>query len=402
MSTALTPHSVDSYLLVASGFIAALLLRRLVDGPSAQERIDANLPAFPPGLPFIGNVHQVAGRRPELQFTEWSKTLGPIFTVKMGVKRWIVLNSIDIVKDLIVDRGNIYSSRDLPEVLLNVLFRGDMGAPMPFMSYGDRWRQIRRIGEFRTQHFVLFIQQLSRSNLSEYSPSVILMHTAHSALTKAKINNYQPIIDIRSNFMLKSLYEASCSSPENVVAPVAIFDFYTVSTMFAVIFGVDIKPNDERIKRGNEVTQEATRLIGLPEQLMEFFPLLKNMPIKTAKLAAAIRSKTEAFWGEQYAGVKKRVQEGTAGECVLREVIATQPKERLGDLQQSHIGSILNSAGSETTSITIQWMCAILAHYPEIQEKAFAEIEQVVGLDRLPTENDGMHIKWFAKPKLGT
>ncbi|RUS21156.1 cytochrome P450 [Endogone sp. FLAS-F59071] len=356
MNTLLLSPSAEPYLLVALGFIAALILRRLIDGPPLQTKIDASLPPSPPSLPFIGNVHQLTKGPLEIQFTEWSKMLGSIFTIKLGVKRWVVLNSINVVKDLIVERSNIYSSRDMPDILTGILFRGDQGAPIPFMTYNDQWRQIRRI--------------------------------THSSLTKAKINDYQPIIDARTNFMIKSLYEASQASANNVIAPVEFFDFYAVSTMFAVIFGANIKLNDERIKRSNEVTQEATRLIGPGEQLMEFFPMFKSLPNTTMELVMAIREKTEAFWDEQYSTLKKRVEEGKAVDCILKEVIATQSKEHLTDLQQVHIGSTLNSAGSEMISITIQWMCAILVHYPEVQDRAFAEIERIVGRNRLPTNKD--------------
>lgn len=124
MNTLLSSPATESYLLVALGFIAALVLRRLIDGPPLQTKIDASLPPSPLGLPFIGNFHQLTKGPLEIQFTKWSKKLGSIFTIKLGVKRWIVLNSINVVKDLIVERSNIYSSRDMPDILTGILFRG--------------------------------------------------------------------------------------------------------------------------------------------------------------------------------------------------------------------------------------------------------------------------------------
>ncbi|KAK3711814.1 hypothetical protein RRG08_037018 [Elysia crispata] len=41
--------------------------------------------------------------------------------------------------------------------------------------------------------------------------------------------------------------------------------------------------------------------------------------------------------------------------------------------------------GTETTSTTIYWTVLYLLHHPEVQQKAFKEIEAHVGLDRLPT-----------------
>ncbi|CAG0908840.1 unnamed protein product, partial [Darwinula stevensoni] len=45
-------------------------------------------------------------------------------------------------------------------------------------------------------------------------------------------------------------------------------------------------------------------------------------------------------------------------------------------------------AGSETTSNTIRWCVLFLLCHPEIQEKLQAEVDDVVGRDRLPSLND--------------
>lgn len=47
--------------------------------------------------------------------------------------------------------------------------------------------------------------------------------------------------------------------------------------------------------------------------------------------------------------------------------------------------------GSETTASTLEWMIALLANHPEIQDKAYNEIKEAVGLDHLPTHEDGMY-----------
>lgn len=46
--------------------------------------------------------------------------------------------------------------------------------------------------------------------------------------------------------------------------------------------------------------------------------------------------------------------------------------------------------GSETTASTLEWMIALLANHPDIQTKVYEEIKTKVGLNRLPTHEDGM------------
>jgi hypothetical protein len=84
------------------------------------------LPPRAPGyLPVIGHLLQLA-KPIAIQniFLEWAHQMGPIFTCHFGVQTWVVLNSSKAVRELIVERGKIYSSRNLPSVLVDDLFGG--------------------------------------------------------------------------------------------------------------------------------------------------------------------------------------------------------------------------------------------------------------------------------------
>lgn len=84
------------------------------------------LPPRAPGyLPIIGHLLQIMSPVPIHEiFYRWSKETGPIFTCYFGSQRWIVLNSIDAIKDLIVERGTVYSSRSLPDTLVHDFMQG--------------------------------------------------------------------------------------------------------------------------------------------------------------------------------------------------------------------------------------------------------------------------------------
>lgn len=91
-----------------------------------KKKEDKTSPPIAPGyLPVVGHLLSVL--QPvtvhEL-FTSWSKEVGPVFTCYFGSQKWIVLNTFEAIKDLIVDRGNIYSSRNLPETLTEDFFQG--------------------------------------------------------------------------------------------------------------------------------------------------------------------------------------------------------------------------------------------------------------------------------------
>jgi hypothetical protein len=89
---------------------------------------EPNLPPLAPGhLPVVGHLLTLSTKEPlEKLFLKWSREVGPIFTLKLGVKHWIIINDAATVKDLIVNRGTIYSSRDVSSTIVNGLFEGSM------------------------------------------------------------------------------------------------------------------------------------------------------------------------------------------------------------------------------------------------------------------------------------
>lgn len=70
-----------------------------------------NYPPGPPTLPFLGNLHQIPQEKRHLQFEKWAREYGPIYSLILGTKVMIVLNSDLAIKNLLDKRGAIYSSR---------------------------------------------------------------------------------------------------------------------------------------------------------------------------------------------------------------------------------------------------------------------------------------------------
>lgn len=53
-----------------------------------------------PGLPLIGNLHQLKEKKPHLTFFRWSAEYGPVFTIRTGAFTVAVLNSTDAAKEV--------------------------------------------------------------------------------------------------------------------------------------------------------------------------------------------------------------------------------------------------------------------------------------------------------------
>lgn len=56
--------------------------------------------AVVPGLPLIGNLLQLKGKKPYKNFTKWAETYGPIYSIRTGASTLVVLNSTDVAKEV--------------------------------------------------------------------------------------------------------------------------------------------------------------------------------------------------------------------------------------------------------------------------------------------------------------
>lgn len=139
------------------------------------------------------------------------------------------------------------------------------------------------------------------------------------------------------------------------------------------------------------LTERVAQAISPADQLREFFPLLKRLwPVKRDKYFK-LRDEFYRFYSQLLAQFKSKFQEDkdTLEDCFVKEILIS---ESLTDLQIMYFIGVFVGAGSDTTATTMEWLIAFLANYPETQEKAFQEIQKVVGLDRLPEAEDGKYI----------
>ncbi|ORZ03472.1 cytochrome P450 [Syncephalastrum racemosum] len=313
-------------------------------------------PPYAPGrLPIIGHLAEFSRPIPVQElFRQWSHSTGSVFTVQLGGKRWVILNSMSAVKSLIVERSTVYSSRSLPDTLVNDLMDGvDKGGGFAFYPYGKEWRSLRRV--------------------------------AHTGLVKKKIDDYQPIIEDRRTTLLRNVLEKTSGKP---ISLTHLIEHYTMTTILTIAFGAmcSFEAGDTKLHEAFQLTERIAALLGPGEQLREFFPILKYiLPNKRATFIDA-RAKMVSFYGGLLEEYKKIM--GTPADtqdCFFKNVLA---KGDLTDLQVISFGSLFVGAGSETTASTLEWLIALLTNYPEVQDRVFQEIRENVGLDRLPDHTD--------------
>ncbi|GAA6058281.1 hypothetical protein JCM3770_002891 [Rhodotorula araucariae] len=329
--------------------IAAILAVAVVLFARAK-KTKGPLPPGPPGLPFIGNILDVPKSKPWIRFAEWTEEYGPMFTLKMGRNTMIVLGRAEPAIDLLDKRSNKYSSRARLIMTSELVSRG---LRMTFMPYGDLWRRERRL-----------LHQLT-------SPA--------SAASYEEIQEMESAQFVRDMLNEPTEFWGHCQR-------------YAGSTIMQIGFNKRaISPKDPAITRMRNINEMMTKTAVAGRYLVDSLPILNYLPPFLAPFkreASAIFDETLSLFRSHVLDVKKKVEEGNDVHCFAKYILESQQAYGLSDNEAYFLGGALYGAGSDTTADGISTFIMTMVTHPEVQAKAQAELDAVVGRERLPTFAD--------------
>ncbi|KAB5578068.1 putative cytochrome P450 oxidoreductase [Coniochaeta sp. 2T2.1] len=336
------------YTLALVAVVVALVGRLLMVG-----RRPKNYPPGPPTLPLIGNLHQMPTKDAHLQFEKWAREYGPVYSLILGTKTMVILSSDKAVKDLLDKKSGIYSHRQ--EMYIGqTLCSGDLRVLM--MPYTPRWRMARKL--------------------------------VHSLLNVSAAKSYVPYQVLENKQMLYEML----TEPERFLYSIRRYSNALTTTM---VFGWRTPTyEDSKMQQLFDGFSEFAELnqTGMAA-IVDFFPWLRYLPeflLPVVKKAKELHKLEKALYLSHWLKAKEETQNGTIQPCFSEDLVVSQKAQGFSDDQAAYISGTLLEAGSDTTSSTLYAFVQAMLLYPEIQRKAQAEIDRVVGGGRLPTmEDDG-------------
>ncbi|KAI9931097.1 hypothetical protein MW887_010754 [Aspergillus wentii] len=318
------------------------------------------MPSGPPTLPFIGNIHQIPKSYTHLQFTKWARTYGPLYTLKIGPSTMAVITSRRLVKEVIDRKSSIYSDRSASYIAQNLITKGDH---MLVMQYGAQWRMMRRLAH---HHFM-------ESMVHE---------------TQLDIVNAEAVQLVR-DFLVDAHDEGGYGHMEYPKR-------YSHSIASSILFGIRTANH-----HGSNMSRLYKMLEGFTEILetgatppIDIYPWLKYIPERLfgnyVTRARAVGTQMETLHGEILQTILKRRGESPEKNLgsFMDKVLDAQDRNQLPLRQVAFIGGVLSEGGSDTTSTLIITIIQALILNPDVQKKAQAEIDAVVGFDRSPVWAD--------------
>ena len=139
----MAPPQLDSNLALFLLFVAScfvIVVRRLHRRPG-RNNCGRVLPPSPPGLPIIGNMHQLGRGHHHRKMQALARRHGDIFLLWLGSVPALVVSSASMAEEVLKNQDHVFCGRPQQHTARGLYDCRDVG----FSPYGERWRQLRRI-----------------------------------------------------------------------------------------------------------------------------------------------------------------------------------------------------------------------------------------------------------------
>lgn len=315
----------------------------------AQARIKG-LPG-PRGLPLIGNLWDLHGVDAAEQYRVWAARFGDVYQVQLGNVAVVVVNSAAAARTVFAHGSQALSSRP----------------------------------EFYTFHQVLSDTAGTTIGTSPYSDSLKRRRkAAASALNRPSVAGYTGHLDVETRDFVAEL--ASCGEA-GAVAVDSMPMIQRLSLSLSVTLNWGVRGPSRRDGLFDEIThveEEISRFRSTTGNLQDYVPLLRLNPLAGhSARAREMRDRRDGYLRELDEGLQERIDAGTHAPCIQANVILEDRAEdkddtrrRLSKAELTSISLTMLSGGLDTITTNVAWFIALLARRPDIQEKAWLEIQR--------------------------
>lgn len=318
-----------------------------------KNRDPKNFPPTPFRLPFLGHIYLVDFKDPMITVRKLTKRYGDIFGMNMGSMKFVMVNGMRLVKEVLVNQGDKFMER--PDIPLDEEIFTKIGI---VTSSGHVWKAQRRFTLTTLRNFGLGKRSLEERIQEEcrYLADVFRDEQGNPFDPQLKVTN----------------------AVANVIC--------------SLVFGNRFEYHDEDFQRLLKLMYDTIVLHGsVTSQLYNNFPsVMKYIPGAHQTVFKNWRL-VKKYVREQ---INKHKEDWNPSEC--RDYIDSY----LLEISKGHDGDTfceeglvsctcdLMFAGTETTSATLRWALLFMATNPEIQARVQAEIDAVIGQARPPALED--------------
>ncbi|KAL8563687.1 hypothetical protein ACOMHN_050515 [Nucella lapillus] len=325
-------------------------------------------PGLPPGpgpaLPVLGHLHLVPAD-PRAKFRAWRRQYGDVFSLLMGKRVVVVLASYPVMREAFVTMGDVFSDRPHVFVMEEVFqTKGVIG------SSGPRWKEQRK-----TTLEILRQMGMGKNVLAEK--------------VQEEITHYIQAIQAHQGAPVDMTRMTQISVANNVCS---------------ITFGKRYEYNDPEFIRYLE-NMDVFLKYSTGSTVLNYLPMLGYLPGDPFKknLVLANISAVCRFISKQVTGHQKTLAQGEVVNMdfifsYLQQIEDRRQREVDTTLDEPSLQNVVHDlflAGSETISTVLCWGFVYLIRHPDVQDKCYQEILEVIGPHRPPTVRDKLSMVYM-------
>ncbi|PIA30378.1 hypothetical protein AQUCO_05600070v1 [Aquilegia coerulea] len=320
-----------------------------------------NLPPSPSKLPFIGNLHQVQGS-PHHIFRALAQKHGPLMLLQLGNVQTLVVSSADLAQDVMKTYDHVFSSRPVLTFPKRLSYDKDIA----FAPYGDYWRQVRKVCSIQL-------------------------------LNAKRVHSFRSLREEEIDLVMQKIEEAAFKNVEVNLSLLSIS--FTNDNVCRVALGRKYNEG-ERGKKFKSIMKEFTFLLGVPNigdliPSLAWVNYLNGLNARLEKNFNDIDSFLDEVIEEHIEKKKVMIDDndGCENEEDFVDVMLRIEKDcTLGFpfARDSTKAIILDmfAAGTDTSSVSLDWAMSELLREPEIMEEVQKEVRAIAGGKLLLKDHD--------------
>ncbi|CAO2833943.1 unnamed protein product [Amaranthus hypochondriacus] len=299
--------------------------------------------------PLHKSIHEIATK------------YGQVLLLKLGVRNVLLVSSPEAVEECLVKNDVIFADR--PDTLVGRILHYNRTS-MALTPYNDHFRTIKR----------LMTQQV---------------------FTSGKIRLFTSVREEECQLLVRGLWEQSIDNHKPVKVNLNKefndlgLNIMTQITAAKRFYGKGVE-DASQAKQFSRIIREGA-LLSNADNPIDFIPIMKYLYRGVEKQMISWMERTDIFY-QRLLDERKRMTNDEKGDfrTIIDFLIEAQQQDPVFYTNEVIKGMvmIIILAGADTSAAAMEWAMALLLNHPEAMKKARAEIDSVIGHDRLIKEED--------------
>ncbi|CAL1371342.1 unnamed protein product [Linum trigynum] len=348
-------HSVSNYETLLPLLLIPLLLLLSIKHIHANKKKELPLPPGPKPWPILGNIPQMT-RKVHITMSQFAKSHGPLISVKLGAQLIVVASSPAAAAEILKTHDRVFSARYISKSSPFEVSDVDRKAIVWASTCNDSWKSLR--GLCRTE---LFSGRAIESQ---------------AAVQERKVGEMVEFLAGR----------------EGKVVDVGEIVFATVfNSLCNLFFSEDLlRLDDSKGKKASGLKSHIWKMMELATtpNIADFYPVLEPLdPQGLKKKTVKVVTQMFSVW-ESYIRERREIHDSKFhGDEPRGDFLDVFISNGFDDDKINWLFFELLTAGTETTSTTVEWALAELLKNGEAMSKVRRELNLEIGENTITESN---------------